>query len=254
MSDDASDRSAEQQSDLSCLSLADLDLQQDCFTVINNSPHDRGLEGCSVHSVAGGQVFTFPYQTLLPGGGGRITVWSGSKNKGKAKGGKQGGSRSNIFWTSRYIWNNHGDTAVLRGPDGEEELDRITSEVVFEQQAQQPLEQGEDGENDDDRGEAPESSVDSFLFLADLDLLQERVTICNGGADAVREQRGTSSMPFFLLIQHARPCNCDTLDTCSGKCSDLHCAGVYCRWPWKAGRCVAHREGSILTSSALAMY
>jgi hypothetical protein len=184
--DTEADRVVEEYTDLSCLSLEDLDLRQDCFTVTNNSPHARSLDGCKVESTAGGQIFKFPRGTQLLGGGGRVTVWSGSKNKSKAKQSKRSGGRSDIFWTARYVWNDHGDTAILRGP-GEEELDRITTEIVFEQQTEPPLAQAQGA---DERLEAPESSVDSFLFIANLDLLQERVTICNGGADAVRKQAG----------------------------------------------------------------
>lgn len=175
---------AQEDTDLSSLSLENLDLQQDCFTVTNNAPHAQSLNGCSVESAAGGQVFKFPRGTQLLGGGGRVTVWSGLKNKSKAKEPKRSGSKYDIFWTARYVWNDRGDTAILRGPS-EQELDRITTEIVFEQQTEPPLAQVEGADAD---LEIRESSVDSFLFIANLDLLQERVTICNGGADAVRRR------------------------------------------------------------------
>lgn len=180
--------------DLSSLSLEELDLKQDFFTVANNSPHERSLDGCSVHSAAGGQIFKFPPGTKLSGGGGRITVWSGAKNKSKVNVGKRGGGKSDIFWTARYVWNDNGDTAILRGP-GEEELDRITSEIVFEQETVPP--QGKHGE--DLSLQKPESSVEAFLFLANLDLLQERVTICNGGARVVRKRQG-AGMPLVSML------------------------------------------------------
>ena len=180
---EADDVAVEEGTDLTSLSLEDLDLRQDCFTVTNNSPHARSLDGCSVKSAAGGQVFKFPRGTQLPGGGGRVTVWSGSKNKNKAKQSKRGGGRSDIFWTARYVWNDNGDTAILCGP-GEKELDRLTAEIIFEQQTESVHAEGDD----ESRVAAPESSVDSFLFIANLDLLQERVTICNGGAHAVRKR------------------------------------------------------------------
>ena len=197
--DDDDDVCVEQRgSDLSSLSLEELDLKQDFFTVANNSPHELSLDGCSVHSGAGGQIFEFPPGTKLPGGGGRITVWSGAKNKNKTKLGKRGGGRSDIFWTARYVWNDNGDTAILRGP-GEKEIDRISAEIVFEQQTD--LQQGEHG--DDLRLQTPESSVKAFLFIANLDLLQERVTICNGGARAVRKrQRACAKFPFFIAVWH----------------------------------------------------
>ena len=65
-----------------------------------------------------------------------------------------------------------GDTAVLLGPDGEE-LDRLTTEIEMVQRSEAPEDDGQS------------SSVDAFLFLTDLDLVEDRVTIRNGGADTV---------------------------------------------------------------------
>ena len=109
------------------LSLSELDLKQDSVTVVNNSPHECSLDGCSLRSSTGGQEYNFPQGTRLAGSGGRLTVWSGAKNKSKAKQARRSaGGSADLFWTARYIWNDHGDGAILLGPEAEE-LDRITA-------------------------------------------------------------------------------------------------------------------------------
>ena len=109
------------------LSLSELDLKQDSVTVVNNSPQECSLDGCSLRSSTGGQEYNFPQGTRLAGSGGRLTVWSGAKNKSKAKQARRSaGGSADLFWTARYIWNDHGDGAILLGPEAEE-LDRITA-------------------------------------------------------------------------------------------------------------------------------
>ena len=70
------------------------------------------LDGWSVRSEGGEQLYSFPDGTELEGGGGRLTVWSGAKNRGAPN--RRGRSPGqHLWWTARYIWN---DGAQTLGP------------------------------------------------------------------------------------------------------------------------------------------
>lgn len=66
------------------------------------------LEGWILRSVVGDQTFAFPRYALAPGD--EVTVHSGPDAPPT--------SGSALRWTTAYIWNNDGDEAELRAPDG----------------------------------------------------------------------------------------------------------------------------------------
>ena len=66
------------------------------------------MSGWSILSVVGPQTFPFPSYTLNPGAA--VTVHSGPD--APASGG------DNLRWTTGYIWNNDGDEAQLKNPQG----------------------------------------------------------------------------------------------------------------------------------------
>lgn len=75
--------------------------------VRNMTDGDRDLSGWVIHD-HGGTSFTFPDGYVLPAG--RIVrIWSG---------GGSGGPYRELAWTRRHIWNQDGDRATLRRPDG----------------------------------------------------------------------------------------------------------------------------------------
>ena len=94
------------------VSLAELDLVEDRFVVVNSGADACTLDGWSVRSEGGEQLYSFPDGTELEGGGGRLTVWSGAKNRGAPN--RRGRSPGqHLWWTARYIWN---DGAQTLGP------------------------------------------------------------------------------------------------------------------------------------------
>mmetsp|Transcript_21472 Transcript_21472/g.67117 ORF Transcript_21472/g.67117 Transcript_21472/m.67117 type:complete len:516 (-) Transcript_21472:477-2024(-) len=102
--------------------LAQVDLENDCFTVQNAGDEACVLGGYSVKAgVADSEgAYEFPADfELLPGSS--VTVWSGKKNQRKKR-----DPQAELWWTARYMWNNEGDTGILLGPGGEE-VNRVTA-------------------------------------------------------------------------------------------------------------------------------
>ena len=132
------------------IEITNLDLEADTVTVTNSSDVDVPLAGWKVVSKTGDQEYAFPAGTVL-GAGDSVTVWSGKGAKTKAK--KAG--KNNLYWTARYIWNNHGDEAGLVNADGDE----VSS-----------LSAGEEGTGG--------------VVISELDLKKDTVTISNEGAGA----------------------------------------------------------------------
>ena len=91
------------------VSLAELDLVEDRFVVVNSGADACTLDGWTVRSEGGEQQYSFPDGTELEGGGGRLTVWSGAKNRGAPN--RRGRSPGqHLWWTARYIWNDGAQT------------------------------------------------------------------------------------------------------------------------------------------------
>lgn len=82
------------------------EVEQESLVVRNDTSTDVDLQGWRVEDVAL-HVFTFPQLVLEPGE--EVTVWTG---RGSA-------DANNLHWGRRQaVWNNTGDTATLRRPDG----------------------------------------------------------------------------------------------------------------------------------------
>lgn len=97
-----------------------LDLEADKVLVVNTSGSTVDLQGYKLVSEVGNQVYTFPAGvSLVPNSG--ITVWSGPKAPSKYK------WPTDLIWSSRYMWNNEGDTALLYDADGNL-ISKITTE------------------------------------------------------------------------------------------------------------------------------
>eukprot|EP00003_Mantamonas_plastica_P020667 TRINITY_DN3328_c0_g1_i1.p1 TRINITY_DN3328_c0_g1~~TRINITY_DN3328_c0_g1_i1.p1 ORF type:complete len:1368 (+),score=552.22 TRINITY_DN3328_c0_g1_i1:1804-5907(+) len=94
-----------------------LHLPDDCVTIANIGSEEEDISGWKLESEGGGDAQTYEFEegTVL-GPGESISVYSGKKNEGVEDG---------IFWTSRYIWSDKGDTAILWNTDGEE-IDRLS--------------------------------------------------------------------------------------------------------------------------------
>ena len=90
-----------------------LDLKDEIFSVLNTSEHAVQLRRCTVTSTTGGQVFRFGDTVLAPGS--TVHVYSGKHSGSGVRKHKDGMA---IKWTNRYIWNDHGDEAVLCDPTG----------------------------------------------------------------------------------------------------------------------------------------
>lgn len=60
------------------------------------------------------QKYVFPEDTVTLAPNEALTVWSG-----REEGARHDPSNGHLWWTRRYIWNNHGDTAVLVSPTGD---------------------------------------------------------------------------------------------------------------------------------------
>jgi len=97
-----------------------LDLEADKVVVVNTSGNTVNLEGYKLISEVGNQVYTFPTGVILTPNAG-VTVWSGPKAPSKYK------WPTDLIWSSRYMWNNEGDTAVLYDAEGNL-ISKITTE------------------------------------------------------------------------------------------------------------------------------
>jgi len=132
--------------DDSSVSIQNLDLKADCVTLINAGLKDEDISDWKVDSSVGSQHYSFGSGSVLKAGD-TVTVWSGSKNKDKDN------PPNSLFWTGKYIWNDKGDTAVLKNNKGD---------VV------------------DSKEEKP--SVESKnMIISKLDLIADYVSISNRG-------------------------------------------------------------------------
>lgn len=86
-----------------------VDLKAELAVIKNVSKEPIDLTGYVLISVVGDQRFTFPSIELKPGEA--VTVTSGRNARHDPP--------RYLLWTKKYIWNDDGDPAELRSPDGE---------------------------------------------------------------------------------------------------------------------------------------
>ena len=105
------------------VSIAKLDLVDDYVLVVNSTADAVSLDGWSLESSRGEQLYHFDSTLQLQPFGGCIVVTSGSEDTQTSA---LAGVRSEVgdrvelqhaVWSKRYIWNNQGDTARLLGPE-----------------------------------------------------------------------------------------------------------------------------------------
>lgn len=84
------------------------DLEKEYIELKNNDNKTINLEGWIIVSVEGDQHFTLPSYDLESGT--TVKIYSGTAAKNETDG---------IIWTTKYIWNNNGDSAKLLNPNGE---------------------------------------------------------------------------------------------------------------------------------------
>eukprot|EP01138_Halocafeteria_seosinensis_P004410 gb/GECG01004511.1/.p1 GENE.gb/GECG01004511.1/~~gb/GECG01004511.1/.p1 ORF type:complete len:779 (+),score=168.64 gb/GECG01004511.1/:1-2337(+) len=90
-----------------------VDLVEEKVSVENRLEEPLNMDGWSLRSDIGEQTFRFPDNFVLQPGE-TVTVWSGP---GAAS---MEDPPRHLYWTSRYIWNNQGDKAVLLDDEGRE--------------------------------------------------------------------------------------------------------------------------------------
>lgn len=89
-----------------------LDLLADKVVIENRTAAEVSLKGWTLSSRDGRHIFTFPDDCMLAPRE-MVTVWSGTEAKAAAS--KPG---RNLVWTTRFVWRNQGDTAILRDDEG----------------------------------------------------------------------------------------------------------------------------------------
>jgi len=88
-------------------------IDEDFVSIINVSAEPQDISGWTLQSKVQNESFTFPPNTVLPAGT-STNVWSGERNQ------YRGNPPGSFFWNNhRYVWNNKGDIASLRKPNGE---------------------------------------------------------------------------------------------------------------------------------------
>jgi hypothetical protein len=105
---------------VSSVSIQHVDIEEDFVSIINRSSEPQDISGWSLQSKVQNQLFTFPPNTtLLPGMS--VIVWSGERNqwRGNPPGSFFWSQKENNHSVNRYIWNNKGDTAILKNASGE---------------------------------------------------------------------------------------------------------------------------------------
>ena len=90
-----------------------VDLLEEKVCVENRLDEPLHMDGWSLRSEEGEQTFRFPDNYVLQPGD-TVTVWSGPGAAEKED------PPLHLFWTSRYVWNNRGDVAVLLDDEGRE--------------------------------------------------------------------------------------------------------------------------------------
>ena len=136
-----------------------LDLVEDTVRVTNLEGSALSLSGWKLQSDVGSQSFAYPDDLKLPGGA-SVTVWSG---KGAQR---RHDPPTDLFWTKRYVWNNHGDTAVVLDGDGNEAA-RITHQAD-EEGAVETVERAGGGGGDDHDVEVDGSGEDKEEEVDDV--------------------------------------------------------------------------------------
>jgi len=92
------------------LEFVDLEIgENEHFKIHNRSLEIIPLVGWTVYEEAGGNTYRFPQDSKL-GPGETVVVWSGPR---------AGQQRGGFVWTTRQIWSNAGDRAVLRNARNE---------------------------------------------------------------------------------------------------------------------------------------
>eukprot|EP00005_Dracoamoeba_jomungandri_P004469 CAMPEP_0174252714 /NCGR_PEP_ID=MMETSP0439-20130205/2080_1 /TAXON_ID=0 /ORGANISM="Stereomyxa ramosa, Strain Chinc5" /LENGTH=257 /DNA_ID=CAMNT_0015333301 /DNA_START=28 /DNA_END=801 /DNA_ORIENTATION=- len=112
----------------SAVSILSLDLIADSVTLLNSGLEEVDVSGWIIDSKVGDQSYEIPAGTVI-GPGATLTVWSGAKNKGKDN------PPNSFFWTAKYIWNNKGDSVVLKNADGDEVDDKEEKPEIEEEPA-----------------------------------------------------------------------------------------------------------------------
>jgi len=130
------------------IKIQSLELKADCVTLINLDLVDHDISKWTLQSEVGSQSFTFGDKSILKAGD-TVTVWSGAKNKDKDN------PPNSIFWTAKYIWNDKGDTAVVKDSNG----------VEIDRKVEKPV------------------TATANIVIAKLDLIADYVSIANRGGD-----------------------------------------------------------------------
>jgi len=91
------------------LHIQSLNLIEDCVILINPTEENIDLSKYKVKSSVGSQELALTGELKA---GACLNIWSGAKNNNKKT------AESCVFWTSKYIWNDKGDTAILVDSEG----------------------------------------------------------------------------------------------------------------------------------------
>ncbi len=83
------------------LSLAEVDRRHECVTVRNDGQDTAHLEGCTLISQRGDEIFRFPKEAILPPGESLRVVTQSSDVQG------------DFLWPEESVWKKHRDTALL---------------------------------------------------------------------------------------------------------------------------------------------
>lgn len=83
------------------LSLAEVDRKHECVTIRNDGPDTAQLEGCTLISQRGDEIFRFPKEAILPPGESLRLVTKSSDVQG------------DFLWPEESVWKKHRDTALL---------------------------------------------------------------------------------------------------------------------------------------------
>lgn len=91
------------------ISIIDINLRDEVVIIKNSSPQDVNMTGWTLISAKGNQIYHFPEDYVLKSGA-IVRIWSGKNARNNPPG--------DLFWTNDYIWNNDGDTGILKDADG----------------------------------------------------------------------------------------------------------------------------------------
>jgi hypothetical protein len=88
-----------------------LDLRKEVVVISNPSTDEVDLAGWTVHDESPRKPYTFPAGTIL-GPGASVLLRSGPTALRTGPG--------ELTWTTASVWNDRGDTAILRNPEGKQ--------------------------------------------------------------------------------------------------------------------------------------